>query len=156
MEKTNDIWHYGIKGQKWGIRRYQNSDGTLTASGKRRQKKEEKLQAKEARKQAKKADKAIRKDRAYASKNRRILSDEELASRVKRLEQERKLKDLTDKDTVTGRTAVKSLLKTTGGRILTTAAVGAAVYAGHYAMTGKFDPQQAANYIFPNPNKKKK
>jgi hypothetical protein len=28
--------HYGIKGQKWGIRRYQNEDGTLTAEGKKR------------------------------------------------------------------------------------------------------------------------
>ena len=26
--------HYGVKGQKWGIRRYENKDGTLTAEGK--------------------------------------------------------------------------------------------------------------------------
>lgn len=30
------IEHHGIKGQKWGIRRYQNPDGTLTEAGKRR------------------------------------------------------------------------------------------------------------------------
>lgn len=28
--------HYGIKGQKWGIRRFQNEDGSLTDEGKRR------------------------------------------------------------------------------------------------------------------------
>lgn len=28
--------HHGVKGQKWGIRRYQNPDGSLTAAGKRR------------------------------------------------------------------------------------------------------------------------
>lgn len=28
--------HYGVKGQKWGVRRYQNEDGTLTALGKER------------------------------------------------------------------------------------------------------------------------
>lgn len=28
--------HHGIKGQKWGIRRYQNPDGTLTEEGKRK------------------------------------------------------------------------------------------------------------------------
>lgn len=30
------IAHYGIKGQKWGIRRFQNEDGSLTNSGKKR------------------------------------------------------------------------------------------------------------------------
>lgn len=29
--------HHGIKGQKWGVRRYQNPDGSLTAAGKKRQ-----------------------------------------------------------------------------------------------------------------------
>lgn len=28
--------HHGVKGQKWGVRRYQNPDGTLTVEGKRR------------------------------------------------------------------------------------------------------------------------
>lgn len=28
--------HHGIKGQKWGIRRFENADGTLTAAGKKR------------------------------------------------------------------------------------------------------------------------
>lgn len=32
----NELYHHGIKGQKWGIRRFQNSDGTLTAEGKER------------------------------------------------------------------------------------------------------------------------
>lgn len=34
---SNDLCHYGVKGQKWGVRRYQNPDGTLTAAGKKRQ-----------------------------------------------------------------------------------------------------------------------
>ena len=33
---TNELYHHGILGQRWGIRRYQNKDGTLTAAGKRR------------------------------------------------------------------------------------------------------------------------
>lgn len=29
------LCHHGVKGQKWGVRRYQNYDGSLTAAGKR-------------------------------------------------------------------------------------------------------------------------
>ncbi len=32
----NTLCHHGIKGQKWGYRRYQNEDGTLTEAGKKR------------------------------------------------------------------------------------------------------------------------
>lgn len=32
----NELYHFGIKGQKWYVRRYQNKDGTLTPAGKKR------------------------------------------------------------------------------------------------------------------------
>lgn len=34
--RENDLMHHGIKGQKWGQRRFQNEDGTWTAAGKDR------------------------------------------------------------------------------------------------------------------------
>ena len=36
----NELEHWGTKGMRWGIRRYQNKDGTLTLSGRKRYQKE--------------------------------------------------------------------------------------------------------------------
>lgn len=33
---TNELYHHGVKGMKWGVRRYQNKDGSLTPAGKKR------------------------------------------------------------------------------------------------------------------------
>lgn len=51
MEKkthVDELQHHGVTGMKWGVRRYQNKDGTLTAAGKKRYAKEmEKLKEQE-------------------------------------------------------------------------------------------------------------
>lgn len=36
IERNDELYHHGVKGQKWGKRRYQNQDGSLTPAGKER------------------------------------------------------------------------------------------------------------------------
>jgi hypothetical protein len=46
---NGELYHWGKKGMKWGVRRYQNPDGTLTEAGKKRYAKEYKKLSKKKR-----------------------------------------------------------------------------------------------------------
>lgn len=45
FREYSELYHYGVKGMHWGVRRYQNPDGILTAAGKLHNAKEKVLDA---------------------------------------------------------------------------------------------------------------
>lgn len=67
------LQHYGIQGQKWGMRRFQNSDGTLTEEGKRRY-------ASNYSSEQRKRDKSVYGPGAVRRINKRMLNGESVSS----------------------------------------------------------------------------
>lgn len=139
-----ELYHSGIKGQKWGIRRYQNEDGSLTEEGKKRYGTPETYRAvakeasslEEATKGASSAastaasiintqrgSQAIRKD--YSG-----LTDQELQRRVNRLNLERAYGDLSGdtKYVKTGKEKAREILQTVGAT-LAIASTAVAIYS---------------------------
>lgn len=73
--------HHGIKGQKWGVRRYQNEDGSLTEAGRRRygveEAKKELEDAKTKNRQLKKEYSRVNKKTYLTSEDKKILKEYE-------------------------------------------------------------------------------
>ena len=89
---NNELIHDGVKGMRWGVRRYQNKDGTLTLAGKLRQRKLSKQRAENLKKA--RTAKAERKSKiATDSLSPKKMTEKELNERIARLELEKKYRD---------------------------------------------------------------
>ena len=107
----NTLQHWGIKGMKWGIRRYQNKDGSLTPAGKKRYS-----------------------DSSSSKTDLSSLSDEEIRRKINRLQLEKQYRDLMkpteQKKRNAGKEFVQDVLRNSGKNIATqlaTYALGEAV-----------------------------
>lgn len=103
---NGELCHWGIKGMKWGVRRYQNADGTLTPAGKRRQ---QRMEAKAASEDYKRA----------REKNTKQMTDAELRASINRLQMEQQYKNLTASQKSTSRQLAEGILKDSTKQIVT-------------------------------------
>ena len=118
MYDEDYLAHHGIKGMKWGIRRFQNPDGTYTIAGRKRYgigdaekeaQRKAKAKAKAAKQKAREESKALRAKRAserriakaaHGDASKRLLNkltDEELKAVNDRLKMEQSYKDMMHK-----------------------------------------------------------
>lgn len=95
--QMNELYHFGIKGMKWGVRRFQNKDGTRTTAGKSRRK-EYSSDYIESR----------------AKKDIRSMSNEELKKRINRYQLENQYRNLEPSVYNKGMTIAKKILATVG------------------------------------------
>ena len=79
---NNQLEHSGIKGMKWGVRRYQNADGTYTEEGKIRYGR------------MSKEDLINRGTAKQVYRNRRKLSTQEINTAINRINAEERIKNL--------------------------------------------------------------
>lgn len=103
MIYLSNLQHHGIKGQKWGVRRYRNRDGSLTPAGRKRYSDSAPAHADHK--------------KVYDGKKASELSDKDLRDRLNRLNMEKQYNQLTQQETYSGQKFIKDVLYNAGKQV---------------------------------------
>lgn len=121
---ADELKHYGIKGMKWGVRRFQNSDGSLTAEGRKRYGSEDIRNMQKQVDKGKNVVDGVKRSKAKAAEKRTEkkikddlsrMSDQELRDIVNRLNmEERYMQVMKTRDVQIGKSRVDKILDYAG------------------------------------------
>ena len=133
---SNDLQHHGIKGQKWGKRRFQNPDGTLTQLGRFRYGKAETKDYEELHGKVEKASGLVKVAQKYRSEkdhkgyeekiktDLKNMTDEELRQVVNRLNmEERYTQVMRSREVEVGKSAASEWLEKAGSALAVTSSI---------------------------------
>lgn len=95
--------HHGIHGMRWGVRRYQNKDGSLTAAGRKRiNQLDSEYQRLTGKKMSESSESNTVKKTSAKPKKISEMTNEEIQEKINRIRLERTLESLTPKEISSG------------------------------------------------------